>query len=152
MSKLAQSVQQAVDAMAEGNSGNSVTTDGSIDMATKKRATKAAPRVRKAAKPKAEKKVREKKVRVKAATSGRVRIQADAVFVFEKRPAGIDEQVPYRGIAILNAIEKVGEGSAEQVAKRVVKSDYDGKQELVYLSGYFLRKLVKLGAVSVKAA
>ena len=83
----------------------------------------------------------------KRKSSGRSRVTAGAVFTFVK---SVNNLQP-RAKAILNAIEKIGSGTAVQVAARVVKSDYDGKQELVYLSGFFLRKFVKLGAVSVEA-
>lgn len=111
---------------------------------SKKTATKKASKLR------AKKAAKARAPRAAAAKTARgARVAADSVFAFVKRPDD-PTTLPARGLAILNAIEKLGSGTAEQVAKRVVKSDYDGKQELVYLSGFFLRKMLNLGLVSVE--
>lgn len=134
-------------------------TEGDVMASTKKKALKkpakktaVKPKAPKVAKAKKELKARKPKVKadgikkVRPSRSGEARVTAASVFAFVKQVDGL----PRRAQAILNAIEKIETGTAEQVAKRVVKSDYDGKQELVYLSGFFLRKFVKLGAVTVQ--
>ena len=75
-----------------------------------------------------------------------LRMRASSVCVFVKPLKGLQP----RAQAILNAIEKIGEGTAEQVAKAVNKKDYNGKQDLVYLSKFFLRRFLNRGAVKVK--
>lgn len=91
-----------------------------------------------------------RKARQKKA-AGRVRLNKESVYVFKKAPDGIEKAIPPRGIAIMNAIQKLERGTAKQVAARVIKSDYDGKQDLEgHLAPYYLRRLYNLGAVTVE--
>ena len=124
------------------------TPEQKAEHAAKERARRAAKRQATAKKPDgrpAATKGKPKPVSKKRNSRRSARVPADSVFVFVKR---VDD-LPRRALAILNAIERIGSGTAEQVAAAVLRKDYSGRQELAYLSGFFLRQFVKRGAVSV---
>mgnify|MGYP001575379438 CR=1 FL=1 len=155
MSKLAQSVQQAVDQLGvEPEQGETMAMTRDEKLEKKRLAEKARRDAKKAAKTerKAEmKKARASQIRTKKParqrkTATRRRFAAGTTFVFVKR---VEDGLPRRAIAVLNAAEKIGSGSLAQIAAKIVKSDYDGKQDLVRMSAYFLGRFAALGAVSV---
>ncbi len=137
MSKAAQEVQKAVDAMK--SDATTIAPPGD-DMT----ATATATRTKRTRQSKAD-----KPERAPRAAKGSARLSAETVFVF-KTSEGVEKKIPPRGIAFLNALEKLERGTADQVAARVVKSDYNGKQDTKMLSRYFLRKLYNVGAVKVE--
>ena len=73
------------------------------------------------------------------------------VFSFKKRPADLESKLPgARFAAVLDAIEKIGSGTAKQVGAAI--TDYNRKGDRERLAGVTLRALLAIGAVSIAAA
>lgn len=75
----------------------------------------------------------------------RARRNANAVFTATPGFA-LDGQLPVRGQCVAEALQRIGSGTAEDVSKKL---KYEGKQDPLVLTSYFLRKMVTLGAASV---